>query len=123
MLNKRLRQSAGSALRFVCLSMVAWAGASGAALAEEATAVRTIGMLELTSGGTGTSTFYVSSDIGWGAASCAGANWAYFYSNINNAKELFALLMYAKQMGKQVQLVGTCTSLDYFQLVQVVVAG
>jgi hypothetical protein len=102
---------------------------SGAAFAQtlENTATRSNEMLEVNSGAppSGLTTFYVSTAAppGWGASSCSGAHWGYFYSDRTNAKEMFALLMLAKQMGKQVQLVGTCSSADYFNVIQVLMAN
>lgn len=111
-----------SLIRTGCAAVMIWAGFTGPACASEASAVRTINIVELATGDTGLlSTFYVSTDTGWGASGCPSAPWAYFYSDRTNAKELFALLLWAKQLGKQVQLVGTCTSADYFNLVQVAV--
>jgi hypothetical protein len=123
MSGKSHRVRRGIRLWTACIALLAWAGPVATAQTVQATATRTVEMLELSTQDTGASTYYLSHAAGWGAASCAGATWAYFYSDRNNARELFALLMFAKQMGKQVQLVGTCTSLSYFQVIQVLVAN
>jgi hypothetical protein len=117
------RRSVATVLRGGLAGLLVWLGAGVPAFADEASAIRTIGLLELYSGATTAydSTFYAETDTGWGAASCPGATWAYFYSSRANAKEMFALLMYAKQLGKQVQLVGTCASSSYFVVVEVMV--
>ncbi len=112
-----LKRSMKSILRIVVAPLLIWMGLASAAFADEASALRSIGMLQLSTAST--STFYISTDSGWGASGCPSATWAYFYSDLPNAKELFALLMFAKQMGKQVQLVGNCTSSSYFRIFQV----
>ncbi|GAM96820.1 hypothetical protein U91I_00441 [alpha proteobacterium U9-1i] len=69
----------------------------------------------------GATTFYISSDTGWGATSCPSATWAYFLSTRANARDMYALAMWAKQMNKQVQVYGDCVSGGYMEIVQVAV--
>lgn len=106
-----------------CAAAMAWGALGGPAFADEATALRSINLVEMTNVPTSSVvTYYAQSAVGWGAASCPSATWAYMYGDRLGAKESFALLLWAKQMGKQVQLVGTCASPGYFIITVVIVA-
>ncbi|GAM96819.1 hypothetical protein U91I_00440 [alpha proteobacterium U9-1i] len=90
------------------------------AQAAEASGWRNVGQLQISSGpANGVSTFYISSDTGWGASSCPSATWAYFYSDRLNARDMYALVLWAKQMNKQVLVYGDCVSGGYMQIIQV----
>lgn len=85
----------------------------------EAGVVQNVGRYDVNLGPAGSvATYYFyTTTTGWGAASCPNAYWAYYYSDKVGAKDLFSLIMQAKQMGKQLYIWGTCNGTAYFQIV------
>lgn len=93
--------------------------------ADVATGARLIGRIDiLTPPPPATvTTYYFYTTIGnWGATGCTSNYVAYFNSDFAGAKEALASIMLAKQMAKNVMLIGVCVSGGvYFQVSQVII--